>query len=59
MFWLWLICLIGSITSIIISYKKKNKRMLPATIVLLVFTIIFGITVIIPGLMIAFGNWQF
>ena len=56
MFWLWLICLIGSITSIIISYKKKNKRMLPATIILLVFTIGFGITVIIPGLMIAFGN---
>ena len=59
MLWLWLICLIGSITSIIIFYKKKNKRMLPATIVLLVFTIIFGITVIVPGLMIAFGNWQF
>jgi len=59
MFWLWLICLISSITSIIISYKKKNKRMLPATIVLLVFTIGFGIMVIIPGLMIAFGNWQF
>lgn len=56
MFWLWLICLIGSITSIIISCKKKNKRMLPATIVLLVFTIIFGIIVIIPGLMITFGN---